>query len=81
MQDHDLTFELAEEAFDDPYALTNEDYLDENGEMRYQTIAAVDGVVFMIAHVYRFVDVEERPRVISFRKAANYEKKQYFRRR
>ena len=81
LRDHDLTFELAEVAFEDSHALTFEDYIDENGEQRYQTIAAVEGKLVLIAHVYRIAEGEERPRIISLRKAVKYEEKLYFRRR
>ena len=81
LRDHGLAFELAEEAFDDPHAVTFDDYLDENHEQRYQTIAVVEGKIVLIAHVYRIVDGQERPRVISLRKAVKYEEKLYFQRR
>jgi uncharacterized protein len=79
LRDHGLAFELAEEAFEDPDALTFDDYIDENGKQRYQTIAAVEGKLVLIAHVYRIIDGEERPRVISLRKAVKYEEKLYLR--
>ncbi|HSU58450.1 MAG TPA: BrnT family toxin [Bryobacteraceae bacterium] len=33
---HKLTFEVARLVFGDPFALTAEDYVDENGETRYR---------------------------------------------
>jgi uncharacterized DUF497 family protein len=81
LQRHNLRFELAEEAFEDSDALTFNDYIDETGEQRYQTIASVQGVLVQIAHVYRVVDGEERPRIISLRKAVRYEQTLYLRRR
>ena len=80
LQRHGLSFELAEEAFDDPYAITTDDCIDESGEQRYQTIANVAGYLVLIAHVYRIVEGEERPRVISLRNANKYEQTRYFRR-
>jgi uncharacterized DUF497 family protein len=38
---HGIPFAVAIEALDDPLALEKEDYIDDNGEMRYQTIAAL----------------------------------------
>jgi uncharacterized DUF497 family protein len=50
---HGLRFETSWLVSDDPFAPTVEDYIDENGEMRYQTLGIIDGVVFFVAHVYR----------------------------
>ncbi|HEX7362528.1 MAG TPA: BrnT family toxin [Bryobacteraceae bacterium] len=75
---HKLSFETALRAFDDPFAVTAEDYVDENEEMRYQTIGLVDGLLIFVAHVYRTVDVEEKPWIISARKAVNHEKEIYW---
>ncbi len=81
LQRHGLAFELAEKVFDDPFAITTEDYINERGEQRYQTIAVYEGAIFLIAHTYRLVNGEERPRIISFRKAATYEEQKYYQRR
>lgn len=78
---HGLRFEIAELAFDDPYAITTDDYIDERGDQRYQTLAMHEGVLFLIAHIYVFLNGVEMPRVISFRKADSYEQKKYYRRR
>ena len=58
---HGFSFELAEEAFEDPFAVIKEDYIDNNGEMRYQTIAAVEGDLLLISHVYRNIEGKKDP--------------------
>jgi len=68
---------LPEEAFEDPNKFTTEDYVDDSGEMRYQTIAAVEDKLFLIVFVDRLVDGVEMPRVISLRKATKYEQQTY----
>jgi uncharacterized DUF497 family protein len=75
---HGLSFETAWLVFDDPFAVTVEDYIDENGEMRYQTLGLIEGVVIFIAHVYRVVDGDEQPWLINARKAVNYEENYYW---
>ena len=79
--DHGISFETAYRVFDDEFSLTREDYIDENGEMRYQTIGVVEGVPILAAHVERVIDGVEAPWLISARKADKYEETQYFRRR
>jgi uncharacterized protein len=39
--DHGISFEAAWLVFDDEFAITVEDYLDDNNEMRYQTVGLV----------------------------------------
>ena len=78
---HGLSFELAELVFDDPHAMTFDDYIDKQGDQRYQTIATYEGVLFQIGHLYVEIDGVEMPRLLSFRKATNYEQELYFERR
>ncbi len=40
---HRLSFEVAQEVFNDLFIFTTEDYIDDNGEMRYQTLDLVEG--------------------------------------
>jgi uncharacterized DUF497 family protein len=40
---HRLSFEIAQEVFNDPFVFTTEDYIDDNGEMRYQTLGLIEG--------------------------------------
>lgn len=79
--DHGISFETAYHVFADDFALTREDYIDENGEMRYQTIGIVAGVLILVAHVEREIGGIEAPWLISARKADKYEEAQYSRRR
>jgi uncharacterized DUF497 family protein len=79
--DHGIGLENAYRVFEDEFALTREDYIDENAEMRYQTIGIVAGVLILVAHVERTIGGTEAPWLISARKADKYEETQYFRRR
>lgn len=74
---HKLSFETASLVFDDPFAVTTEDYIDDNGEMRYQTIGLV-GLLVTVGHVYRVSEGEERPWIITARKAVKYEEEVYW---
>src|SRR6185312_3995528 len=69
---HKLTFEVARLVFEDPFALTAEVYVDENGEPRYQTLGLVNGLLVIIDDVYRLSDGEEKPWNIRERKAVRY---------
>jgi uncharacterized DUF497 family protein len=81
LEDRGISFETARLVFDDPRAITTEDYIDENGEMRYQTLDVVEGVLIVVAHVNRVIAGIEQPWFITARKAVKYEEKQYFPRR
>lgn len=71
---HGLSFEAAQLVFDDPFAVTAEDFLDANGEMRYQTIGLVEQKLLFVAHVYRM----ESPWIISARKVVKHEEQIYW---
>ncbi len=77
-QRHGISFETAWLVFDDPFAVDTEDYLDDNGEMRYQTIGLVHGVLLTVGHVYRVIDGLEEPWIITARKAVKYEEEVYW---
>lgn len=64
--------------FDDALHLTAEDYIDENDELRYQTIGLIGGLLVLVAHVYRFIDGREQPWLISARKVINSEEQIYW---
>jgi uncharacterized DUF497 family protein len=76
-QRHKVSFELALHVFDDAFSVTTEDYIDDNGEQRYQTIGFV-GVLITVGHVYRVIDGEEKPWIITARKAVAYEENVYW---
>jgi hypothetical protein len=73
-----LSFEIARLVFDDPFAVTAEDYIDERGEVRYQTLGLVEGLLLFVAHVYRVINGEEKPWIISARKAVSHEENIYW---
>lgn len=58
--------------------MTAEDYNDDNGEMRYQTLGLVDGLLIFVAHVQRMVDDEATPWIVSARKAVKNEEETYW---
>lgn len=73
---HGLSFELASLVFDDPYAFSVQDRL-EDGEERWQTLGLIGWVlVVLVAHTVRFGE-EEVIRIISARKATKAERKRY----
>ncbi len=67
---HGIQFEEAALVFDDPFAVSEQDRI-ENGEQRWQTIGAVGGVLLLlVAHtVYSEDDGIEVVRIISARRA------------
>lgn len=71
---HKVSFETAQLVFYDPFAVTAEDYIDDNEETRYQTLGLVQGVLILVAHVFR----NERPWIISARKAVKHEEEIYW---
>jgi uncharacterized protein len=74
---HGVTFEDAVRVFDDPYALTNQDRI-ENGERRWQTIGLVEGVVvLLVAHTVEVPGDDEVLRIISARVATRKERVRY----
>lgn len=75
---HKLSFETALRVFDDPFAVTTEDYVDDNGEMRYQTIGLVHDALITVGHVYRVFEGLENPWIITARKAVKYEQEVYW---
>ena len=74
---HGISFENAWRVFDDPFATSSEDFIDDNGEMRYQTLGMINGLLVMVAHVYRSIEGHSEPWLISARKADKYEEEIY----
>jgi uncharacterized protein len=74
---HAISFETALLVFDDEFAVTAEDYIDANNEMRYQTVGLVQGVIILVAHVYRIIESVETPWIVMARKAVKYEENVY----
>lgn len=75
---HRVSFEVAARAFADPFALVEQDRI-ENGELRWQTLGMVDGcLLLLVAHtVWDNEDGAEVIRIISARRAELKERKRY----
>jgi len=72
-----VSFPTAARVFSDPYALVEQDRI-ENGEERWQTIGVVDGIVMLlVAHTVREQDDVEVIRIISARRADRKERRRY----
>ena len=74
---HGIRFELASEAFFDPFAILEQDRI-EDGEYRWRTIGMVKGyMLLVVASVPRDEEGMEIIRIISARKADRQEKRRY----
>jgi len=81
LRKHGVSFEIAIRAFADPFALTEQDRI-EDGEARWQTLGMVEGrVLLLVAHTFRDEDEEgeaiEVIRIISARAADRRERRRY----
>ena len=74
---HRVSFELAMRVFADPFALTSQDRV-EDGEMRWQTLGAVEGyTLLVVAHTVQDDEGAEVIRIISARRADRTERRHY----
>lgn len=75
---HGIRFQEAALVFDDPFALSEQDRI-ENNEQRWQTIGMVGGcLLLLVAHTVRFEDEGiEVVRIISARRVDRKERKRY----
>ena len=75
---HGVRFEEAALVFDDPFAVSDNDRI-ENGERRWQTIGMAGGcLLLLVAHtVFDENDEIEVIRIISARRANSMERKRY----
>jgi uncharacterized DUF497 family protein len=74
---HGVRFEDAMLVFADPYALAEQDRM-EDGELRWQTLGLAGGIVLLlVAHTVRNEREDEIIRIISARKATKRERKRY----
>jgi len=74
---HGVRFEDAMLVFADPYALVEQDRT-EGGELRWQTLGLVGGIVLiLVAHTVRNEQEDEIIRIISARRAVRKERKRY----
>lgn len=77
LRKHGVSFETAVRVFSDPFALVEQDRVDD-GEYRWQTTGVVDGAfVLLVAHADREEDGIEVIRIISARRATPVERKRY----
>lgn len=74
---HGIRFEEAALVFDDPFAISEQDRI-ENGEQRWQTIGMAGGfLLLLVAHAVRFDDDTEVVRIISARRVDRKERRHY----
>ena len=74
---HGVGFELAQEVFDDPLALSKLDRV-EAGEERWHTLGMVDGVVLLLSPIrFAMTTAKRSIRIISARKATAHERRYY----
>jgi uncharacterized DUF497 family protein len=76
---HRIAFEAAANVFLDPYALFEQDRIDEEtGELRWQAIGLVEGMILLlVAHTVRGEGQDEVIRLISARRADRKERQRY----
>jgi len=76
LEAHGVSFDLATTVFKDPFAVERLDDRQDYGEQRFVIIGMAEGrVVLFVAYTER----EERIRIISARRATQYEQDDYFR--
>lgn len=73
---HGVSFELAQEVFNDLLALSRHGRI-EGGEERWHTIGMAEGVILIVAHTFSGRGDEEVIRIISARKATKHEQRFY----
>jgi len=74
---HGVSFELAQEIFNDPLALSKLDRM-EGSEERWHTLGMVEQIVLLlVTHAVRHDEGEEVIRIISARKATAHERRHY----
>lgn len=76
---HGISFEIARQVFDDPDALVEQDRV-EHGELRWQTLGTVSGILLLlVAHTLDCDDdvPGETIRIISARRANRKERLRY----
>ena len=77
LRKHGISFETAVRVFSDPMHVSDQDRI-ENGEMRWQTLGYVDGVMLLlVVHTWTDNDGVEVIRIISARQAERHERRRY----
>ena len=75
-QAHGVSFELATTVFKDPFAIELVDDREDYGETRFLTLGMAEGQVLLYV---AYTEREDRIRLISARRATQYEQDEYFR--
>jgi uncharacterized protein len=75
---HGIRFEDAMHVFEDPHAFFEQDRTDERGELRWQAVGLVAGVMLLVvAHTVREDGHNDIVRIISARRATRKERARY----
>ncbi|MGH9343148.1 MAG: BrnT family toxin [Terriglobia bacterium] len=75
---HGVNFETARQVFFDPHLLVLEDCEDSSGEMRYQAVGFAGAqLLLLVVFADRSTEEQETIRIISARKANDYEQNAY----
>jgi uncharacterized protein len=75
---HGVGFEEAMHVFEDPFALFEPDRVDDSGELRWQAVGLVGGIVVLaVAHTIRTGGEDEVIRLISARRSTRKERNRY----
>ncbi len=72
---HGVSFDLAKTVFKDPFAIEFLDDRDDHDEERFVIIGMADGEILLFV---AYTEREERIRIISARRATQYEQDDYF---
>ena len=72
---HGVSFDLAKTVFKDPFAIERIDDREEHGEDRFLIVGVAEGKVLLFV---AYTEREERIRIISARRATQYEQNDYF---
>jgi uncharacterized DUF497 family protein len=72
---HGVSFDLAKKVFQDPFAIDRLDDREEHGEVRFAIVGMAEGKVLLFV---AYTEREERIRIISARRATQYEQDDYF---
>lgn len=76
LQNHGVSFDLAKTVFKDPFAIELLDDREDYGEERFVIIGMAEGQVHLFV---AYTEREEHIRIISARRATQYEQDDYFR--
>lgn len=77
LRKHRIGFEIATRAFADPFAILEQDRIEDHEE-RWQTLGMVDGVLLLlVAHTIREDEEIDVIRIISARRATQAERRRY----